>query len=321
MRGFMRAELVKICIVGEANIGKTSLFQRYVYDKFTSHYKATIGADFLTKELVANENIYVLQLWDTPGQARFESLGLAFYKGVQAVILAYSVTDPNSVDRFAYWYDRIKDNNDQRKIPGVVVGLKMDLIAEENQTQKKAKKFADENGLLYHECSAKDLVNVNVTFQKVMESIKVFSNSKNPLLEELQQHLKGEIQKLKDEIRDLKTSNEKLAQENKNLTQWNYPEKKVAKVIKIQSFFRGAKEREKFRQEIVQKSSKLIAELMLEGKAKEGLPLLSAVAEKKWEKALQIMTQLKSSSAEKKEVLESDMKEEQNNSANTSCNN
>ena len=73
-------------------VGKTSLMNQYVHKKFSNQYKATIGADFLTKEVMVDDKlVYVfrqflfifstLQIWDTAGQERFQSLGVAFYRG------------------------------------------------------------------------------------------------------------------------------------------------------------------------------------------------------------------------------------------------
>ncbi|ETO14031.1 hypothetical protein RFI_23334 [Reticulomyxa filosa] len=62
------------------NVGKTSLMNQYVNDKFSKSYKATIGADFLTKEILIDDKLVTMQIWDTAGQERFQSLGMAFYR-------------------------------------------------------------------------------------------------------------------------------------------------------------------------------------------------------------------------------------------------
>ena len=63
------------------SVGKTSLMNQFVHKRFSNQYKATIGADFLTKEIMIEDKLVTLQIWDTAGQERFQSLGVAFYRG------------------------------------------------------------------------------------------------------------------------------------------------------------------------------------------------------------------------------------------------
>lgn len=75
-------------------MGKTSLMNQYVNQKFSNQYKATIGADFLTKEIMLDDKLVTMQIWDTAGQERFQSLGVAFYRGADACVLVYDITNP-----------------------------------------------------------------------------------------------------------------------------------------------------------------------------------------------------------------------------------
>jgi len=72
--------LLKVIILGDSGVGKTSLMNQYVNKKFSNQYKATIGADFLTKEVMVDDRLVTMQIWDTAGQERFQSLGVAFYR-------------------------------------------------------------------------------------------------------------------------------------------------------------------------------------------------------------------------------------------------
>ena len=84
MRGH---SLLKIIVLGDSGVGKFSLMSRYVQKKFSPHFKATIGADFLHKDVTLHERLTTLQIWDTAGQERFMSLGVAFYRGSDACVL------------------------------------------------------------------------------------------------------------------------------------------------------------------------------------------------------------------------------------------
>lgn len=82
--------LLKVIILGESGVGKTSLMNQYVNKKFSNQYKATIGADFLTKEVIVDDRVVTMQIWDTAGQERFQSLGVAFYRGADCCVLGKS---------------------------------------------------------------------------------------------------------------------------------------------------------------------------------------------------------------------------------------
>ena len=73
--------------------------------KFSASYKATIGADFLTKEIVIDERVVTMQIWDTAGQERFQSLGVAFYRGADCCVLCFDVTNNKSFDTLESWRD------------------------------------------------------------------------------------------------------------------------------------------------------------------------------------------------------------------------
>eukprot|EP01031_Cornospumella_fuschlensis_P043043 gene43043-52603_t len=95
--------LLKIIILGDSGVGKTSLMNQYVNKKFTTQYKATIGADFLTKEIMIDDKLVTLQIWDTAGQERFQSLGVAFYRGADACVLVYDITNEKSFEAVGAW--------------------------------------------------------------------------------------------------------------------------------------------------------------------------------------------------------------------------
>ena len=86
-------------------VGKTSLMNQYVNKKFSSQYKATIGADFLTKEVQVDDRLVTMQIWDTAGQERFQSLGVAFYRGADCCVLVYDVNSSKSFENLENWRD------------------------------------------------------------------------------------------------------------------------------------------------------------------------------------------------------------------------
>jgi hypothetical protein len=97
--------LLKVIILGDSGVGKTSLMNQYVNKKFNAQYKATIGADFLTKEVTVDDRLVTMQIWDTAGQERFQSLGVAFYRGADSCVLVYDVLQPKTFDNLDSWKD------------------------------------------------------------------------------------------------------------------------------------------------------------------------------------------------------------------------
>ncbi|KAF1899834.1 hypothetical protein Lal_00019966 [Lupinus albus] len=85
---------------------------RYVHKKFSQQYKATIGADFVTKELLIDDRLVTLQIWDTAGQERFQSLGVAFYRGADCCVLAYDVNVMRSFDTLDNWHEEFLRQRD-----------------------------------------------------------------------------------------------------------------------------------------------------------------------------------------------------------------
>lgn len=163
---------LKVIILGDSGVGKTSLMQQFVNGKFSQQYKATIGADFLTKELSIDERNVTMQIWDTAGQERFQSLGVAFYRGADCCVLVYDVTNVKSFEAVSAWRDEflVQANiKDPESFPFVVIGNKIDV--DENKrliSNKKLTNLCTSLGdLPYFETSAKELVNVEQLFDVV----------------------------------------------------------------------------------------------------------------------------------------------------------
>lgn len=101
---FRKRALFKVIVLGDSGVGKTSLVAQYVHKRFSNQYKATIGADFMSKELQVDDRLVTLQIWDTAGQERFQSLGVAFYRGADCCVLVYDVNVLKSFDNLDNWH-------------------------------------------------------------------------------------------------------------------------------------------------------------------------------------------------------------------------
>lgn len=166
------ATAVKLVLLGEAAVGKSSLVLRFVSNDFQENKEPTIGAAFLTQKCTIGERTIKYEIWDTAGQERFASLAPMYYRNAQAAIVVYDITKPASFIKARHWVKELHEQAN-RDITIALVGNKLDLVeddsAEDGETLRKVsveegQSLADEEGLLFFETSAKTGNNVNEVF-------------------------------------------------------------------------------------------------------------------------------------------------------------
>lgn len=149
---------------------------QYVNKKFSNQYKATIGADFLTKEVQVDDKLVTMQIWDTAGQERFQSLGVAFYRGADCCVLVYDVNSTKSFESLENWRDEFlvqASPPDPDNFPFVVLGNKVDMEGGNSRTvtENTAKSWCEGKGAIpYFETSAKEDLNVEAAFQCIAQT-------------------------------------------------------------------------------------------------------------------------------------------------------
>ncbi|MCD9645697.1 hypothetical protein HAX54_034823 [Datura stramonium] len=148
---------------------------RYVHKKFSQQYKATIGADFVIKELQIDDRLVTLQIWDTAGQERFQSLGVAFYRGADCCVLVYDVNVMRSFDNLDNWHEEfLKQASppDPKTFPFILLGNKIDIDGGNSRvvSEKKAKEWCSSKGIPYFETSAKEDINVDAAFLSIAKT-------------------------------------------------------------------------------------------------------------------------------------------------------
>ncbi|KAI5807032.1 ras family-domain-containing protein [Geopyxis carbonaria] len=167
-----RRKILKVIILGDSGVGKTSLMNQYVNGKFSAAYKATIGADFLTKECELDDRTVTLTIWDTAGQERFQSLGVAFYRGADCCVLCYDITNPKSFDNLTSWRDEFliqASPRDPDSFPFVMLGNKLDVADSRRAVSaRRAQAFCNQFGQIpYFETSAKEGAGVAQAFEAI----------------------------------------------------------------------------------------------------------------------------------------------------------
>ena len=167
----VRAINYKVVIVGKSAVGKSSLLQRFVDDQFVEDYLTTIGVDFKFRTLKVNDNVFKLQIWDTAGQEKYQTITKTFYKDAHAIVLVYDLTSKNSFeDMKNIWYEEAKRNSDSNVL-FIIVGNKKDQNNRIEVDQNDVENFAKREGILSFQASAKTGENVENVFFTVTKEI------------------------------------------------------------------------------------------------------------------------------------------------------
>lgn len=187
---------IKIMLLGESQIGKTSLIQRYVKNNFNLSYITTVGIDFQLKQIKMNNKSIKLQIWDTAGQERFKNITKSYFHSSDGFIVGYDITSRLSFTNVSTWLKEINDNAPE-EIQKILIGNKCDLN-EREVTTEEGQKLAEENGMKFFETSAKNDINVKETFESITKDIldvqyKEEGESRNSLV------IDRNIEKKKDE--------------------------------------------------------------------------------------------------------------------------
>lgn len=185
---------VKLVLLGEAAVGKSSLVLRFVNNDFQENKEPTIGAAFLTQKCNLPTRTIKFEIWDTAGQERFASLAPMYYRNAQSALVVYDLTKPTSLIKAKHWVAELQ----RQASPGIVIALvgnKLDLTVESGSSSApaeedadadaaegddgdarkistaEAKLYAEEEGLLFFETSAKLGTNVTEVFTAIANAI------------------------------------------------------------------------------------------------------------------------------------------------------
>ncbi|KAM5219751.1 ras-related protein Rab-22A isoform 1-T1 [Hipposideros larvatus] len=176
---------LKVCLLGDTGVGKSSIVWRFVEDSFDPNINPTIGASFMTKTVQYQNELHKFLIWDTAGQERFRALAPMYYRGSAAAIIVYDITKEwlssfvlqETFSTLKNWVKELR----QHGPPNIVVaiaGNKCDLIDVREVMERDAKDYADSIHAIFVETSAKNAININELFIEI--SRRIPSTDTNP---------------------------------------------------------------------------------------------------------------------------------------------
>ncbi|MHA2248878.1 MAG: GTP-binding protein [Candidatus Kariarchaeaceae archaeon] len=167
---------LKITLMGDGAVGKTSLRNRFMGKGFRTEHLMTIGADFATYDRPLDDNNVTYQIWDLAGQDTFRSVRARFFRGSMAGICVFDITRKDSFRNITRWIEEIWRNSGRGVVPIILLGNKADLRDKNSVPDKQAKQYAEQLSgktkkygfqVHYMDTSAKTGLNVNEAFDQI----------------------------------------------------------------------------------------------------------------------------------------------------------
>ena len=155
--------LFKYIIIGDSAVGKSNILLRYIHDKFNEEFQSTIGVEFGAKNIKIEDKIYRIQIWDTAGQETFRSITRAYYKNSVCACVVYDITNRNSFQNIKSWIEDCKKQS-PKSVFIVLIGNKIDLENKREVSYEEGSIYAQKNGMLFFETSAKTGKNIEEIF-------------------------------------------------------------------------------------------------------------------------------------------------------------
>ena len=148
-------EEIKLILLGESGVGKTSIIKRFLCEKFDENEESSITMNYVSKDFELQNKKIKLNIWDTIGQEKYRSLSNLFLSDAKIVVLVYSIIAKKSFESLDYWYDLYTKNLGNDIILGVA-GNKIDLYFDEEVSEEAGKEYAKNHNALFSMLSAKE---------------------------------------------------------------------------------------------------------------------------------------------------------------------
>ena len=160
---------IKLIVVGEKHVGKTSIIIQYIENTFSNEYVMSTSADKSIKEIeLENKTKIRIEIWDTIGQKGFRGTNKIFMKNTKIALLVYDITDQKSFDELNEFYEQVNEVNGKGKVYFVVAGNKSDLYVDQVISKETGEEYAKSINALFYEVSATDHESIENLFKDVI---------------------------------------------------------------------------------------------------------------------------------------------------------
>ena len=170
--------IFKVLLLGNSDVGKSSLLLRVVDSVWNETFVPTIGVDFKVKTVEIGDKKVKMQIWDTAGQERFRNVISTYFRGGNGLLLIYDITNKDSFKNLESWLIEIEKNASEN-ILKLLIGNKSDLEEDREISKEEGQAFANRNGMQFMETSAKMNTNVDEAFQALGKLMIEFNLGKN----------------------------------------------------------------------------------------------------------------------------------------------
>jgi len=165
-------DFFKVLVIGNPAVGKSALVLRFTDSaEFQEGLPATVGVDFKHRRIDLDGESVKLQIWDTAGQEKYRAIVSALFRGAHGVAVVFDLTNRESFESIPMWFTEV-DKFLPKSRPRILLGNKCDMKLDRTVSTKEAQELAQSLGVEYVETSAKDLINVDESFEKLARMVK-----------------------------------------------------------------------------------------------------------------------------------------------------
>ena len=214
---------IKIILVGESTVGKTSIITQYIENRFEEEHLITVVSDKFPKDFkTKNGETIKIEIWDTAGNEKFRAVNKIFMKNSKIAIIVYDITNENSFKNLNYWYEQVIGNNNKDEMVFAIAGNKSDLYEEQKVTSDEGQNYAKSINAIFGEISAMDHESVENFFDQIVNTYydKIKKEEEEKIKKEQIKNIKKEKPKKTDiknkEQKSFPITNVKTSSENKN---------------------------------------------------------------------------------------------------------
>lgn len=166
---------IKVILIGDSGVGKTNILSRLVNNQFNEIHNPSLSLEYNNHSIRINNFTIRMQIWDTAGQEKTNSIIANYYRSAEVSIFVYSINNIKSYNYIQEWFKELinENNNDNSNIKKVLLGNKLDLEKERQVEFKAAQNFANENGFeVFAEITCKNdeqqkIYNINNIFDAI----------------------------------------------------------------------------------------------------------------------------------------------------------